>query len=257
MTIKRIAGAVAACLLGLGGSAVAQNVPWQVFEDPNSPSVCDVVNAAEDELVVIPDLDGATGQLFVVTGSVDLPIPDSFVVLDARAFEPGVADGDVFLADELVGFLVFVEDGDGFRTLWWLSFTGRVISVDGLALSVSETDTFPGDFVDVPCDALPFWDGCLSDAECDDANVCTDDLCDAGECVYLAVSGSCDDGDDCTGLDACSNGVCSGILLPGCEGDAPPVISINFCGNGMAMMMLSTFLGLGVMQFRRGGARAA
>jgi subtilisin-like proprotein convertase family protein len=52
----------------------------------------------------------------------------------------------------------------------------------------------------VPCDA------------CDDADVCTDDLCtQIGMCVYRFNSASCDDGDACTTTEHCVMGAC----LPG------------------------------------------
>ena len=57
---------------------------------------------------------------------------------------------------------------------------------------------------------------CLSDAECDDGNVCTDDTCDAGTCVATPNTSPCDDGLACTAGDVCSAGVCGG-------GDVCPV----------------------------------
>ncbi|MFT7578853.1 MAG: hypothetical protein ACI9MR_000514 [Myxococcota bacterium] len=48
---------------------------------------------------------------------------------------------------------------------------------------------------------------------CSDENVCTSDLCDAGEgCLYAPVTNgaSCDDSDACTTLDQCSAGMCGG-----------------------------------------------
>lgn len=52
---------------------------------------------------------------------------------------------------------------------------------------------------------------CGSDAECDDGDACTDDVC-AGSCVHTAVT--CDDGDVCT-VDACDPGAgCVFSLAP-------------------------------------------
>jgi len=46
---------------------------------------------------------------------------------------------------------------------------------------------------------------------CDDLNVCTDDICDpAVGCMYLPNTASCDDGNECTVNDQCSNGSCQG-----------------------------------------------
>jgi hypothetical protein len=60
-------------------------------------------------------------------------------------------------------------------------------------------------------------DPCLSDAECDDGNVCTDDACVGGVCQYTNNTAPCDDGLFCTATDACSGGVCVGSGDP-CAG---------------------------------------
>jgi hypothetical protein len=128
---------------GTNLDAKGQTVPWDVFADPFSNSVCDVVNAANVELVVI----AATGELAIVSGA-------------DRIFEDTFVDGagDVFFDGVYAGSITFETDGDGFRTLWWTSLTGRVIEVDGFRGEPSESDLFPDDFVDVPCDACDFWD---------------------------------------------------------------------------------------------------
>ena len=52
--------------------------------------------------------------------------------------------------------------------------------------------------------------GCNSNGDCDDSNVCTDDVCDAGTCVYMNNTASCDDELYCNGPnDTCSDGICS------------------------------------------------
>ena len=50
--------------------------------------------------------------------------------------------------------------------------------------------------------------GCTTNEECDDGNVCTDDVCSAGICEYTANTASCDDGLYCTGTEACVDGSC-------------------------------------------------
>jgi hypothetical protein len=58
------------------------------------------------------------------------------------------------------------------------------------------------------------WPGCgavcTSDADCDDSNACTSDVCTAGSgCLRVPVDGKpCDDGDVCTAGDACQAGAC-------------------------------------------------
>jgi len=52
---------------------------------------------------------------------------------------------------------------------------------------------------------------CTANDDCDDANPCTNDICESGECVYSSISGiSCDDGNPCTINDTCSDGECIG-----------------------------------------------
>lgn len=130
--------------LVLCGSSRAQVVPWDTFADDLSDSVCDLVNASNAELVV-----SRTGKLVIVSGT-DVTLEDSFVDVDGTVFFAGLLDP--------VGFIGFALDGDGFRTLWWTSLTGRVIGIDDLTADPFVSDQFPSDFSDVPCDACPFWD---------------------------------------------------------------------------------------------------
>ncbi len=52
---------------------------------------------------------------------------------------------------------------------------------------------------------------CASNADCDDANVCTDDLCDPFlGCLHSDIPAACDDGNACTASDACNAGTCIG-----------------------------------------------
>ncbi|MGB0716526.1 MAG: hypothetical protein ACPGXK_11640, partial [Phycisphaerae bacterium] len=44
-------------------------------------------------------------------------------------------------------------------------------------------------------------------------DVCTDDTCAAGVCMYANNIESCDDGDNCTENDACLDGTCSGSVV--------------------------------------------
>jgi hypothetical protein len=64
---------------------------------------------------------------------------------------------------------------------------------------------------------------CRSDADCDDANVCTRDVCngDVG-CAHVALDrGPCDDGDPCTVNDTCAQGKCEGgAFICACHTDS-------------------------------------
>jgi DNA-binding beta-propeller fold protein YncE len=51
---------------------------------------------------------------------------------------------------------------------------------------------------------------CVTAAHCDDGNVCTDEVCNAGVCVYTNNTAGCDDGLFCTMTDVCAGGVCGG-----------------------------------------------
>lgn len=56
--------------------------------------------------------------------------------------------------------------------------------------------------------------GCASDIECDDSDICTDDACIAGLCEYVSNTAPCDDGLFCTQTDTCSGGFCVGAGDP-------------------------------------------
>jgi hypothetical protein len=227
---------------------VSQAQPWDAFTDSLTGAQCDVINADNAELVVL----GATGQLVIVTGQ-DVTLVDSFVDLD----------GNVTFEGAPAGFVSFVDDGDGFRTLWWTGLTGQVVALDPFTSVPFVSDFFPEEFFDVPCDACPLWDdplacslGCVFNDECDDENSCTLDSCIAGDCVYLDRVGSCDDGFFCTSLDSCVDGICVGIgnTCPFRDCDevdnvcfdpatTPPVV-LNLCGSSMALTMALSLMGL-------------
>ncbi len=65
----------------------------------------------------------------------------------------------------------------------------------------------PGEYCDEDTDTCV---DCLTDADCDDGNDCTDDACIAGVCENTNNTDPCDDGLFCTKYDECLNGQCSG-----------------------------------------------
>ena len=81
--------------------------------------------------------------------------------------------------------------------------------------------------------------GCTGGAlDCDDANVCTNDSCDAqsGGCLHAASGGACNDGNTCTGGDYCSGGACIGGPNNGCDDGNPCTndncnLANNSCSN--------------------------
>ncbi len=83
---------------------------------------------------------------------------------------------------------------------------------DGNPLTQGDT-CFAGQCVGTPgC-------GCTADAQCDDQNPCTKDVCTAGCCVNAALPGSvtCSDGNSCTQNDACDGGSCIAGAKKLCE----------------------------------------
>ena len=62
---------------------------------------------------------------------------------------------------------------------------------------------------------------CSVDADCDDGNVCTDDVCNAGQCEFTPNTAPCSDGNACTTGDVCSQGTCQSGAPQVCDdGDA-------------------------------------
>ncbi len=115
-------------------------------------------------------------------------------------------------------------------------------------------------------------DSCVDDScECDDANPCTDDACDAeGNCLYTPNELACDDGDACTAEDTCSQGRCAGLLTdceegllvgpspegcPHVDSTGAPIGTCDFSGTGGLYQALSqASAGDRIMIFDDGGA---
>lgn len=134
---------VLAILCAFSAPVLGQDVPWNIYVDDESDSVCDVVNASNVELVVLSD----DGPLVIITG------PD--IMLTQTSVDE---DGFVFFEGDEVGFIDFELDGDGFRTLWWLTLAGTVVHVDTFSGEPFDSGLFPDEFVNVPCDACLLWD---------------------------------------------------------------------------------------------------
>ena len=126
-------------------SAAAQTAakPWQLFLDSSSSSACDVINADNAQIVLLT----STGQLSIVTGT-DVTL--QYTLVDA--------DGFVTFEGQPAGAIGFAADGDGLRTVWWMSLTGTVVNVNGFTGEPTQTNKSPSDFFDVACDACQFWD---------------------------------------------------------------------------------------------------
>lgn len=77
---------------------------------------------------------------------------------------------------------------------------------------------------------------CLADADCNDGNLCTDDLCFAGLCGHPFNTVNCDDLNDCTEADVCAHGACEGLPVDGCclideECDDADLCTDDWCVN--------------------------
>ncbi|TFH24133.1 MAG: hypothetical protein E4H03_04410 [Myxococcales bacterium] len=61
-------------------------------------------------------------------------------------------------------------------------------------------------------------DACVTNGDCDDSNVCTDDVCNpAVGCFNTNNTASCNDADACTTVDQCVAGSCTGSSPPNCN----------------------------------------
>jgi len=254
-----LSAAFGALALGLAGPVSAQ--PWDLFVDPITGEACDLVNATNVELVVFTD----TGELVIVSGN-DIFLGDSFVD----------ADGHVIFDGLPFGFIGFEEDGDGLPSLWWLTDFGAVVEIDPVTLFPFDSGLFPDEFVNVPCDACPFWDHPL---ECEDLIFDSDDdgvFDDEDECpdtfpgeIVDDFGCSCEDLGDCDCFfDEDDDGVpdCDDLCLDsnfgadvdddGCEfdddndddGDGGGGGNVVGCGNVGAAMLGLMVVSLGLLR---------
>lgn len=141
--------AIATCLtLMYAARPAAAQTQWDVFTDAQSDSLCGVVNALNNELVVL----NGTSQLMIVS-SRDTILTDTFVDLE----------GFVFLGIDPVGVIEFAEDADGFRTLWWLTLDGRIVQLDPFTAEPTTSNELPRDVRNVPCNACQFVDNPIAE----------------------------------------------------------------------------------------------
>jgi len=79
---------------------------------------------------------------------------------------------------------------------------------------------------------LPSCASCSLASQCDDANPCTDDTCDAiSGCINTPNLLPCDDGNPCTTSDTCSGGQCVGQIPLECD-DANPCTDDSCLADG-------------------------
>jgi len=86
----------------------------------------------------------------------------------------------------------------------------RDLTIDSEYFTVLDADTQP--LVAMPVDGEFCFGTCEFNYDCQDYNLCTDDICNDGVCEYSNNTGACDDGNVCT-QDQCKNGECVGYDL--------------------------------------------
>jgi len=248
------------CLCSAGASAQLSQ-----FLDTQSNSSCGVVNASNTELAVLDD----TRELVVIAGQ-DVVLVDTFVDCDGTVIVNGVESG----------FLEYATDGDGFRSLWWLSDFGTVMQLDFVTLLPLDSGLFPTDFSGVPCDACALWDdvfNCVSfvaDFDLDGVSDFLDLCCNSPIDAVVDIDG-CDCSeldDDLDGVDNCNDFCDNTPIDAAVDGDGCQVAiivddgstdggitdggtSINnislMCGSFGALSLGMMFAGLGVLRTRR------
>ena len=235
-------------VLASGCFATTQALPWLQYVDSTSDSLCDVVNAANLELVVLEE----TGELAGIAGT-DVIFSDTFVD----------ADGFVFYDGDPAGFVEFAEDGDGFRTLWWLTELGDVVNVNVFTGEPTPTGLFPFDFADVPCDACPFWDvpGECIDTDLDGVEDAFD-FCPGTFLDEFADNDGCSCeqlDDDLDGVDNCFDACAGTSPTAAVDVDGCAVVLVigsgsggTFCGSISAMIFGMTLFSLVGLRFSAG-----
>lgn len=171
---------VMACM---GPWASAQTA-WDVLHDIDatgaaiSESACGIVNATSAatglpiRLLILAD----TAELMIVSRT-DTILSGTFVDLDNFVSDNGAP----------TGVIEYVDDGDGFRTVWWVSLDGTVVEVDPFTGEAIPGTRFPEEFTNVACDACEFVDFPPADV-CD---VIVDDGPDLGSIVAPIVVNLC------------------------------------------------------------------
>ena len=150
-------------LSALAAPATLAQQDWLTFTDPESDTVCGVINAANAELIVSP----ATGQLTKVNG-VDTLIVNAFF---------DTVTTDVVIDGVQKGFVTFTTDGDGHRTAWWVtSVSNNAIELDEFTFAIDDSGLLPSQISGALCDPTPLIDGLNTDNGSDDDPAAGDDL---------------------------------------------------------------------------------
>jgi len=170
-------------------ATLAHAVPWALFTDSETGVFCDVINAANTELVI----DAESGEFIIVRGP-DTELPLTFVDDDLS----------VFFGNAPAGFVDFALDAEGNRTLWWFTDANDVANVNEFTGEPTDTGMLPEDFAGISCDACEFWDEPVDCADEDDDGVDPRfDLCPDTPVDEVADADGC----SCSQLDDDNDGV--------------------------------------------------
>lgn len=204
---RRWMGTLVGVIAVLSGSAFAQTTPWVTFLDDETGELCDVVNTADAEFVVLAD----TGELVFVS-------EEDFIVDGVIVDDTGV----VYWGGVPSGNVDFADDAFGFRKLFWFDFDGLMIGIDPNTGDFVSTTVLP-DEIDGVCAACERWDdpfdcGGIVDSDddgvednfdfCDDTPF--DEIADADGCSCSQLDSDQDEIDDC--LDECPDSIPGDII---------------------------------------------
>jgi hypothetical protein len=132
---------------------------------------------------------------------------------------------DNCMAGACVGKQLTCNDGDPCTVDTCSALTGCafVATADGSACDDWNACTVGDTCASGKCQSGANSCTCASDSDCNDANVCTLDICVSGKCATtFATSGTaCDDHSACTGGDACNSGWCYGGAAIVCDDNNP------------------------------------
>ena len=149
----------------------------------------------------IMEFSPANNEITVTTYSPTLDQTGSDLVMQADSTAaPFTISYDMTAQFEEIATVSSVASGADAFTTWpglvpGMTYEWYAVADDGTNTATSDTWTFTT--------------ACSTHAECDDGNICTDDVCNAGVCENTNNTDPCDDGDLCTTGDVCSGGACT------------------------------------------------
>jgi len=233
------------CSCGIDGTAgpcaCDPAAPTVYLDEGRNDSMCGDCDLAA--LACNADLDGTTpggGSTSTSTSSTMLPPTTTTTIPFGCSIDADCDDGLFCTGVELC--------------LGGTCFAGAAPTCDdGVVCTVDLCDSPLEDCVNLPidgaCDDLAPCNGeeiCLAGigciagvpTDCDDANPCTDDSCDAVTgCMSVANASPCDDGVACTAVDTCAGGLCSGVDT--CPAGSGCSQTLGVCAEGPSALWIA------------------